>query len=70
MLIIQISFRKKKIDVLHTCNFLSNIMWPVFCFKFSFSAVLPSVGIGALSAREAEGRSNISAGEKVIILAK
>ncbi|KAF9670065.1 hypothetical protein SADUNF_Sadunf13G0029800 [Salix dunnii] len=26
--------------------------------------VLPSVGIGALSAREAEGRSNISAGEK------
>ncbi|CAK7340908.1 unnamed protein product [Dovyalis caffra] len=27
-------------------------------------SVLPSVGIGALSAREAEGRSNISAGEK------
>ncbi|KAJ0013418.1 hypothetical protein Pint_20562 [Pistacia integerrima] len=26
--------------------------------------ILPSVGIGALSAREAEGRSNISAGEK------
>ncbi|XAR67803.1 hypothetical protein NMG60_11002716 [Bertholletia excelsa] len=29
-----------------------------------FQAVLPSVGIGALSAREAEGRTNISAGEK------
>ena len=27
--------------------------------------MLPSVGIAALSAREAEGRSNISAGEKV-----
>ncbi|KAJ0798067.1 putative Zinc finger, Sec23/Sec24-type, sec23/Sec24, trunk domain, sec23/Sec24, helical [Helianthus annuus] len=29
-----------------------------------FQSVLPSVGIAALSAREAEGRSNISAGEK------
>ncbi|KAK0600581.1 hypothetical protein LWI29_016299 [Acer saccharum] len=29
-----------------------------------FQSVLPSVGIGALSAREAEGRSNTSAGEK------
>uniref|UniRef100_A0A2P2J682 Protein transport protein Sec24C n=1 Tax=Rhizophora mucronata TaxID=61149 RepID=A0A2P2J682_RHIMU len=29
-----------------------------------FQSVLPSVGIGALSAREAEGRSNASAGEK------
>uniref|UniRef100_A0A7N0TRM7 Uncharacterized protein n=1 Tax=Kalanchoe fedtschenkoi TaxID=63787 RepID=A0A7N0TRM7_KALFE len=29
-----------------------------------FQSVLPSVGIGALSAREAEGRSNVSAGEK------
>lgn len=29
--------------------------------------VLPSTGIGSLSAREAEGRSNISAGEKVIL---
>ncbi|KAG8649724.1 hypothetical protein MANES_08G127600v8 [Manihot esculenta] len=29
-----------------------------------FQSVLPSVGIGALSAREAEGRSNSSAGEK------
>ncbi|KAG5522501.1 hypothetical protein RHGRI_034613 [Rhododendron griersonianum] len=29
-----------------------------------FQSVLPSVGIGALSAREAEGRTNISAGEK------
>lgn len=27
--------------------------------------VLPSTGIGALSAREAEGRANVSAGEKV-----
>lgn len=27
--------------------------------------VLPSVGIGALSAREAEGRTNITSGEKV-----
>ena len=31
-----------------------------------FSAVLPSTGIGSLSAREAEGRTNISAGEKVL----
>jgi hypothetical protein len=30
-------------------------------------SVLPSVGVGALSAREAEGRSNISAGEKVYL---
>lgn len=29
-----------------------------------FQSVLPSVGMGALSAREAEGRTNISAGEK------
>ncbi|XP_022773266.1 protein transport protein Sec24-like At4g32640 isoform X2 [Durio zibethinus] len=29
-----------------------------------FQSVLPSVGIGALSSREAEGRTNISAGEK------
>ncbi|KAL3504260.1 hypothetical protein ACH5RR_034101 [Cinchona calisaya] len=29
-----------------------------------FQSVLPSVGIGALSAREAEGRANVSAGEK------
>ncbi|KAE9618491.1 putative von Willebrand factor, type A, Zinc finger, Sec23/Sec24-type, sec23/Sec24, trunk [Lupinus albus] len=29
-----------------------------------FHSVLPSIGIGALSAREAEGRTNISAGEK------
>ncbi|KDP23627.1 hypothetical protein JCGZ_23460 [Jatropha curcas] len=29
-----------------------------------FQSVLPSVGISALSAREAEGRSNVSAGEK------
>ncbi|XP_058195522.1 protein transport protein SEC24 C isoform X2 [Rhododendron vialii] len=29
-----------------------------------FQSVLPSVGFGALSAREAEGRTNISAGEK------
>lgn len=31
-----------------------------------YAAVLPSTGIGSLSAREAEGRSNISVGEKVI----
>jgi len=30
-----------------------------------YISVLPSVGIAALSAREAEGRTNISAGEKV-----
>ncbi|KAH9301918.1 hypothetical protein KI387_013501, partial [Taxus chinensis] len=29
-----------------------------------FQSVLPSVGMGALSAREAEGRANTSAGEK------
>lgn len=29
-----------------------------------FQSVLPSTGIGALSAREAEGRANVSAGEK------
>jgi protein transport protein SEC24 len=28
------------------------------------STVLPSVGIGALSSREADGRANASAGEK------
>lgn len=33
-------------------------------------AVLPSTGIGALSVREAEGRTNISAGEKVWIFYK
>ncbi|XP_059643619.1 protein transport protein SEC24 C-like [Cornus florida] len=31
-----------------------------------FQSVLPSVGIGALSAREAEGRTNISTGEKEV----
>ncbi|XP_062173358.1 protein transport protein SEC24 C [Alnus glutinosa] len=29
-----------------------------------FQSVLPSIGLGSLSAREAEGRTNISAGEK------
>ncbi|KAL1541771.1 Protein transport protein Sec24B [Salvia divinorum] len=29
-----------------------------------FQSILPSIGIGSLSAREAEGRSNISTGEK------
>ncbi|GAB2282340.1 Protein transport protein Sec24C [Dionaea muscipula] len=29
-----------------------------------FQSVLPSIGIGALSARDAEGRSNVSTGEK------
>ncbi|XP_047940906.1 protein transport protein Sec24-like At4g32640 isoform X2 [Salvia hispanica] len=33
-----------------------------------FQSVLPSAGIGSLSAREAEGRSNMSAGEKVLML--
>lgn len=32
------------------------------------SIVLPSVGIGALSSREADGRANASAGEKVQLL--
>ncbi|RWW03326.1 hypothetical protein BHE74_00011960 [Ensete ventricosum] len=31
-------------------------------------AVLPSVGIGSLSSREAEGRTNVSAGDKVYLL--
>lgn len=31
-----------------------------------FQSVLPSIGVGALSAREAEGRANISAGEKEV----
>ncbi|KAG9454824.1 hypothetical protein H6P81_007728 [Aristolochia fimbriata] len=31
-----------------------------------FQSVLPSVGIGALSSREAEGRANVSAGEKEV----
>lgn len=31
-----------------------------------FQSVLPSVGIAALSAREAEGRANVSAGEKEV----
>ncbi|KAI3689828.1 hypothetical protein L2E82_47798 [Cichorium intybus] len=35
--------------------------WPLF------QSVLPSVGIAALSAKEAEGRTNISAGEKVSV---
>jgi hypothetical protein len=30
-------------------------------------AVLPSLGIGSLSAREAEGRANITTGDKVCI---
>lgn len=32
-----------------------------------WSTVMPSIGTGALSAREAEGRTNTSAGEKVSI---
>ncbi|KAF5204290.1 transport protein Sec24-like [Thalictrum thalictroides] len=31
-----------------------------------FQSVLPSIGIGALSAREMEGRTNVSAGEKEV----
>lgn len=34
---------------------------------FMLSAVLASTGIGALSAREAEGRANISSADKVRI---
>ncbi|KAH8507472.1 hypothetical protein H0E87_009860 [Populus deltoides] len=42
-----------------TCNILGNEKY----WREAF--VLPSVGVGALSAREAEGRSNISTGEKI-----
>lgn len=48
--------------------FLSDSSLSVFDVFHAFgllSPVLPSIGIGALSAREAEGRTNISAGEKV-----
>lgn len=41
------------------------MIYVFFNFVIHFVAVLPSVGIGALSAREAEGRINTSAGEKV-----
>jgi protein transport protein SEC24 len=30
-----------------------------------FQSVLPSLGVGSLSAREAEGRANVSTGDKV-----
>ncbi|KAG6775195.1 hypothetical protein POTOM_018634 [Populus tomentosa] len=49
---------------------LSSPPWPFFSFLLLYFPVvdlfkiLPSVGVGALSAREAEGRSNISTGEK------
>ncbi|KAG6773338.1 hypothetical protein POTOM_020608 [Populus tomentosa] len=42
-----------------TCSILGNEKY----WREAF--VLPSVGVGALSAREAEGRSNISTGEKI-----
>lgn len=35
------------------------------CVMVACFSVLPSIGIGGLSAREAEGRTNIIAGEKV-----
>jgi hypothetical protein len=38
-----------------------------FCLQCSSLAVLPSLGLGSLSAREAEGRANISTGDKVQI---
>lgn len=41
--------------------FLTSVSIIVHC-----AAALPSTGIGSLSAREAEGRSNISAGDKVM----
>lgn len=39
--------------------------WSMLMIVLCLCAVLPSTGIGSLSAREAEGRTNISAGEKV-----
>jgi hypothetical protein len=38
-----------------------------FCLQCLSLAVLPSLGLGSLSAREAEGRRNISTGDKVHI---
>jgi cAMP phosphodiesterase len=38
-----------------------------FFLQRSSLAVLPSLGLGSLSAREAEGRANISTGDKVQI---
>ncbi|KAG6736780.1 hypothetical protein POTOM_060325 [Populus tomentosa] len=48
-------------DLLHHCNLTCIVVYNIPMEEVTF---LPSVGIGALSAREAEGRSNISAGEK------
>lgn len=42
-------------------NFLTSVIIIVH-----YAAVLPSIGIGSLFAREAEGRSNTTAGEKVM----
>jgi len=50
--------------------FLSDSLLSMFDVFHAFcllAPVLPSIGIGALSAREAEGRTNISAGEKVSV---
>jgi protein transport protein SEC24 len=33
-----------------------------------FQSVLPSLGVGSLSAREAEGRANVTTGDKVCIV--
>lgn len=49
---------------LYLCFIVWFILYLVILMFFC-SPVLPSIGIGALSAREAEGRTNISAGEKV-----
>ena len=54
----------------HICVLLSGSSFSMFGIFHDFgllSPVLPSIGIGALSAREAEGRTNISAGEKVFV---
>lgn len=50
---------------------VSNSM--VFCcllFYILCFAVLPSLGLGSLSAREAEVRANVSTGDKVYIFIK
>lgn len=69
-------FQSGKLTKYNCISFMACIRHPlktqpvILCVLIIFDiAVLPSIGIGSLSAREAEGRSNMSAaGEKVLML--
>ena len=59
-------FNQASLFIFLACVIIKKSEVETYIDPIYYVSVLPSVGIAALSAREAEGRTNISAGEMVI----